>query len=143
MSDELELKSWYLELSTRQRNLFKSIQSNPSVPIYDIITKIIKATGDEIEIYSREYTDPKFKKIYSEYLADEYEILREGAPKAARKLLQHIDDEDPRVSLSASKSLLQLKMKSPSQHVHFHLTGFPSSVEKRFLEVRNEEKQNE
>jgi len=93
------------ELNETDKQVFKFQLQYPEVTQ----RQLCKLVGINETQLSRVVNKPAYKKAKAEFDKNWIEILLEGKHKAARKILQLVDNTNPRIALDASKSILQLE----------------------------------
>ena len=93
------------ELNETDKQVFKFQLQYPEVTQ----RQLCKLVGINETQLSRVVNKPAYKKAKAEFDKSWIEILLEGKHKAARKILQLVDNGNPRIALDASKSILQLE----------------------------------
>ncbi|WP_276979146.1 hypothetical protein [Flavobacterium filum] len=92
------------ELNETDKQVFKFQLQYPEISQ----RQLCKLIGVNETQLSRIVNKPAYKKAKAEFDKNWIDILLEGKHKAARKILQLVDNGNPRIALDASKSILQL-----------------------------------
>lgn len=108
----------YIELDDFDRLLLKMLASYPDIKSTKL-AKIFNTSESFIRIRRKK---PAFRLALQRLMATTNSLLEEAAQKAARKLIELIDHENPAISLAAVKIALTR-----------HLATLPDSVRERIV----------
>lgn len=92
------------ELNDTDKTVFKLQLEYPELTQKQL-SKLVNLTESQL---SRIVNKPAYEKAKEEFDKSWIEILLKGKHKASRKMLELIDNDNPRIALDASKAILQL-----------------------------------
>lgn len=102
-------------LNDTERNVFKSLIQSPEIKQGILAQQI----GINQKHFSRIKAKPEFKRAYEDFKKQDakswIQILIDARQHASNKLIEHIDSENPTISIRAIENVLQLDKLDLSQ----------------------------
>jgi|GEM_PF-6802925 hypothetical protein len=115
---------YYLELDDFDRLMIKMIASYPDIKSTKL-AKIFNTTESFIRLRRKK---PAFRLALQKILATTDSLLEEAAQKAARKLIELIDHENPAISLAAVKIALTRHLNSLPDTIKDRIIAYKTSI---------------
>lgn len=115
---------YYLELDDFDRLMIKMIASYPDIKSTKL-AKIFNVTESFIRLRRKK---PAFRLALQKIMSTTDSLLEEAAQKAARKLIELIDHENPAISLAAVKIALTRHLNSLPDTVKDRIIAYKTSI---------------
>ncbi|MGB9735936.1 MAG: hypothetical protein ACPL1H_06875 [bacterium] len=112
-------------LSDQQITLLQALLVYPEYDIEQCLKKVLKISKKQYPHYMLLFHDRRFQEIYKKLKISEIEILEANASKAAKKLSQLMDHEDPSVQLKSAIKVLEFTQQYKTPAINVKVFNLP------------------